>query len=226
MIKHFGVNIRQKPDGMKLTRDNYIKVSNKSSFFPSEVYDDSYITKHTEHCYLNFDLNMKYFSSLFKEEFNKEFGAFLKKTKVFKEIDDLLPLSGVSGYYILVLDEYCSAYIGTSGDIKKRIQSHWSKQKEFDRLIFCGIENSILSIDSFRAFDTTRIFVYPTYDVFGVEDNYINLFSKKYLLNRTAGGLLDGGLGEAIVNRKTSCGRLIYPMDLLYPSMGKRQKPF
>jgi hypothetical protein len=44
--------------------------------------------------------------------------------------------------------------------------------------------------------------VYPTFDIYRVEDNFIKLFNKKYLLNRTSGGLLDGGLGEAVINRK------------------------
>jgi hypothetical protein len=77
MVNYFGVTIHQKSDGLMLTRDNYIKVSNKSSFVRGQVYDDLYITKHTEQCFLNFDLNMEYFSSLSKEELNKELGAFL-----------------------------------------------------------------------------------------------------------------------------------------------------
>lgn len=202
MVEHFGVNIRKKSDGLKLTRDNYIKVSPKSSLFKGEVYDDLYIKEHTEDCLYNYDLNMEYFRSLSKREFNKELMKFVRKTKLFKEITDLAVLSWVSGYYIMVLDEYAQAYIGRSSDIKKRIQSHWSKQKEFDRLIFGSKDNSILSIDSFRAYDTTRIFVYPTYQLHGQEENFINLFNKKYLLNRTSGGTLDG-LMEAIINRKT-----------------------
>jgi hypothetical protein len=43
--------------------------------------------------------------------------------------------------------------------------------------------------------------VYPTCELNGHEDNFINLFNKKFLLNRTSGGTLDGVL-EAIINRK------------------------
>jgi hypothetical protein len=39
MVQYFGVIIREKPDGMKLTRDNYIKVSRKSSLIPGQIYD-------------------------------------------------------------------------------------------------------------------------------------------------------------------------------------------
>ena len=202
MVKHFGTTIREKTDGLILTRENYIKVSNKSSFTKGEIYSDSYVNQHKEDCLYNYDLNMKYFHLLSKEEFNKELMKFVSETKLFKEITDLEPLTGVAGYYIMVLDEYTQAYIGRTDNIKRRMQAHWSTQKEFDRLIFGSKENSILSIDSFRAYDTTRIFVYPTYELRGHEDDFINLFDNKYLLNRTSGGTLTG-LIEAIISRKT-----------------------
>ncbi|MED4235799.1 GIY-YIG nuclease family protein [Priestia megaterium] len=202
MINYFGVKIKQKPDGLKLTKDNYIKVSNKSSFGNGKVYSDEYIKRQSENSLYNYDLNMDYFRLLPKEEFNKELMKFVDETKVFKEITDLAPLHEVPGYYIMVLDEYAQVYIGSSDNIKKRIQSHWSKQKQFDRLIFGNKENSILSIDSFRAYDTTRIFVYPTHQTLIKENNFINQFNAQYYLNRTKGGALDG-LIEAIINRKT-----------------------
>ncbi|MEH6991271.1 hypothetical protein V7075_01005 [Neobacillus drentensis] len=73
MAGHFGVNIRKKSDGFKLTRDNYIKVKNKSTLRKGMVYDDSFINKHIENCLYNYDLNIEYFRSLSKEEFNREF---------------------------------------------------------------------------------------------------------------------------------------------------------
>ncbi|KQU22361.1 hypothetical protein ASG61_22930 [Bacillus sp. Leaf75] len=202
MIKYFGINIKQKSDGLKLTRDNYIKVSNKSSFGNGKVYSDEYIKRQSENSLYNYDLNMDYFRLLSKEEFNKELMKFVDETKVFEEITDLAPLQEVPGYYIMVLDEYAQVYIGSSDNIKKRIQSHWSKQKQFDRLIFGNKENSILSIDSFRAYDTTRIFVYPTHQTLIKENNFINQFNPKYCLNRTKGGALEG-LTEAIIQGKT-----------------------
>lgn len=202
MVKHFGATIREKTDGLKLTKENYIKVSNKSSLTTGKIYTDLIVNKHIENCLYNYNLNMRYFDLLSKEEFNKELTKFVSETKLFKEITDLEPLSRVPGYYLMVLDEYAQVYIGRSSDIKKRIQSHWSKQKEFDRLLFGRKGNSILSIDSFKAYDTTRIFVSPTDEIQGQEDNFINQFNKKYILNRTSGGTLDG-LMEAIINRKT-----------------------
>ncbi|WP_394548790.1 GIY-YIG nuclease family protein [Priestia aryabhattai] len=202
MIKHFGVTIKQKPDGMKATRDNYIKISSKSSFGNREIYSDEYIKRHTENCLYNYDLNMNYFDSLSKEDFNEELVKFINETKVFEEITDLAPLHEVPGYYVMVLDEYAQVYIGSSNNIKKRIQAHWTKQKQFDRLIFGNKDNSVLSIDSFRAHDNTRIFVYPTSQILVKENDFINQFNDKYYLNRTKGGALQG-LTEAIINGKT-----------------------
>ncbi|GAB1792601.1 hypothetical protein [Priestia megaterium] len=202
MIRHFGVNIKEKPGGLKLTRDNYIKVSNKNSIIKNKTYSNEWIEDHKESCLYNYDLNFKYFHLLSKQDFNKELRKFINKNKSFKEINDLTSLSKVPGYYIMVLDEYSQAYVGQSSKIKERIQSHWSKQKEFDRLIFGSKENSILSIDSFRAYDTTRIFVFLTDEFLELEDDFISFFDKKYLLNRTKGGALSESI-EAIMNRKT-----------------------
>lgn len=83
-------------------------------------------------------------------------------TGVFEAVTDLAQFDRVAGYYMIVLDEYKQAYVGRSGDIRKRIQKHWSRQMPLDRLIFGSKESSILAIDSFRAYDTTRVFVYPT----------------------------------------------------------------
>lgn len=202
MPKHFGLTLREKSDGLKLTRDNYIRVSNKSSIVKRKAYSESEINNRIEYSLYNFDLNIEYFRLLSKQEFNKELLNFINKNQVFKEITDLSPFVEVPGYYLMILDEYSQSYIGASCNIRKRIQSHWSKQKEFDRLVFGSKENSILSIDSFRAFDTTRIFVFPTNEIEKHEDYFISQFNYRYLLNRTKGGKLKG-LSEAIINRKT-----------------------
>ncbi len=205
MVKYFGVNIREKVDGLKLTRDNYVKINSKSSIFKGKVYSEAEINKRVADSLYNYDLNMNYFSSLAQDEFAKEIENFSSTNENFKEIADLAPLSRVSGYYIMVLDKYKQVYIGSSQDIRVRILSHWSKQKEFDRLIFGRKEDSILSIDSFRAYDTTRIFVYSTDNYIKLENDFINMFSKEFVLNRTSGGtLLD--LTEAILERKTRKG--------------------
>ncbi|MEK6189963.1 MAG: hypothetical protein N2A99_03115 [Carnobacterium alterfunditum] len=202
MPSHLGLHLMEKSGGLKLTRENYIRVSNKSSFGTGEIYPESYIKSHTKNCFENFDLNMEYYHSLSKQEFNEELMQFLDKTKVFKEVDILFRLKGSSGYYVMVLDEYSQVYIGITGDITRRLREHWSTQKQFDRLLFGGIDDSILSIDSFRAYDTTRVFVYLCDDIESYENEFINYFDPKYMLNRTVGGPLSG-LTEAILHAKT-----------------------
>lgn len=201
-IKHFGVHVRVKSSGLKLTKDNYVENINFKDSYSKKYYTDLVIKDCIEERLYNFDKNMRYFRSLSKEEFNKELNHFVSKNKNFKEITDLTSINLESGYYIMVLDEYAQAYIGTSSNIKKRIQQHWSSQMFFDRMIFGSKENSILSINSFRALDTTRIFVNLTSDIYVLEDKFINQMEKSYLLNRTAGGALDG-LPEAIAKMKT-----------------------
>ncbi|MFF5814718.1 hypothetical protein ACFY5J_25400 [Peribacillus butanolivorans] len=141
---------------------------------------------------------MTYFNNLSKQEFNAELEKYVQESS-FKEIFDISPLEYDSGYYILVLDEYCQVYIGKTSNMKRRIMNHWSRQKEFDRLYFGSLETSRLSIDSFRALDTTRIFVSLTKDI-NDEDIMIDSFDDKYILNRTLGNLTS--LSDAILFRK------------------------
>lgn len=198
---YFGVRLVTKKDGFKLNKENYIKVSNKSSFFAGETYDKEWCEKHVINCLKNYDLNMEYFKTLDKNEFNIQIDNFLLNNSKFKQVNNLSEYDNVGGYYIMVLDEYCQVYIGTADNIKRRIMNHWSKQKQFDRLIFGNINNSILSIDSFRAFDTTRIYVKPSKSLYLLENSVIKKFPKEFVINRTSGGRLEG-LSEAIINRK------------------------
>lgn len=160
-------------------------------FCDDEHYTEQWVEEHYRICMENFDLNMQFFSSLDKSDFQKKLSHLQKKNRL-KEIFDLKEVSGIEGIYILVLDEYKQIYIGESKDIKKRILSHWSKIKEFDRLIFGNVESSVLSIDSFGALDTTRIFYKPVSwreNIDKIEERLVDDFDKKYLLNRVAGGL-------------------------------------
>lgn len=198
---------------MKLARENYVKMNNKSSLEDGKIYTDEFCQKHYKNALKNYDINMKYFASLSKDDFNQELNKFLSLNPKFVEITNLNDIT-TAGYYMLVLDDYCQVYIGTSGNIKKRVMGHWSKTKEFDRLIFGGIDNSILSIDSFRALDTKRIYAFATNNIFNMEEDLISSFPQKYSLNRTKGGRLEGGLEEAIIHRRTrttnnkeSCGK-------------------
>jgi hypothetical protein len=83
---------------------------------------------------------------------------------------------GVQGAYVMVLDRYKQAYIGQAWDIRARIKRHWSGTKQFDRLIFPDKETSVLSIDSFRALDTTRIFAAKTGRGLELEQRLLSTF--------------------------------------------------
>lgn len=198
MITYFGVNLKDSKYGFEISKDNFAIINNKSSINTGQIYSDEWCQEHYERCLKNYSINMRYFSSLSEIDFNTALSNFLKKHKKFIEVSDLNNYQNVSGYYLLVLGKYHQVYIGTSQNIKIRIMSHWSKIKQFDRVLFGSIENSILSIDCFRALDTTRIFVFNTHEILTFEDRYINDFPSKYLLNRTVGGIMKNGFGEAI----------------------------
>jgi hypothetical protein len=202
LLVHFGLRIGNSTIGYKLTRENYVRISNKSTFVTGDIYDEDYCRSHAIDSLINFDYNMEFFKSLDTSEFNKEIDHFLTTNPQFKSVVDLNDYRNQRGFYLMVLDEYCQAYIGGSGDICKRIRDHWMNQKSFDRLIFGSVESSIISIDSFRPLDTTRLYVHVIDDSFTHEDRYIDSINPIFMCNRTIGGILEGGLPEAISNRK------------------------
>ncbi len=213
MVYHFGVKVLEGKRGLKLTKDKYAIVDNKSSLplrssrdiYADEegrVYNEHWCEKHLKDCLKNFDLNIEFFSLLNHSEFCIEIENSVKQNSEFIEVNDLDLYDEKEGYYLMVLDEYCQVYIGTTENIKKRIRQHWTKSKTFDRLIFGGVDSSKLSIDSFRALDTTRIYVYETNKTFINEDNFINQFSPEFICNRTTGGKFPDGLTQAIKMRK------------------------
>lgn len=213
MPVHFGITVHNGKHGTKLTRENYAIVNNKSSLGPfkgitgdkkeGKTYTDEWCTKHLKNCLTNYDLNMAFFSRLNHEVFNNSISIFLKKHDGFKPVLDLNTYDGKPGYYMMVLDEYCQIYIGITDDIKRRIRQHWSVSKPFDRLLFPigAVDTSILSIDSFRAFDTTRIYAYTTSRE-DLEDEYISHFPTEFVCNRLKGGKITGGLLQAIAMKK------------------------
>ena len=77
-------------------------------------------------------------------------------------------------------------------------------KKDFDRLIFGKKDKSILSIDSFGALDTTRIFVKTismARNLYLEEEKIVADFDSKYRLNRVAGGI-NSENNESIRNLK------------------------
>ena len=142
--------------------------------------------------YQNFDNNMAYFNSIKQEDFDNALNRFQNEFPCFRFIDDLSPYKNVPGAYIMILDQYHQAYIGrTDSGLRNRIMKHWQANIAFDHMIFGNAENSILSIDSFRHFDTTRILVAP-YEYYSdmYEQKMVSMpYMQPFLLNRTAGGL-------------------------------------
>ena len=141
----------------------------------------------------NFDLNMEFFEMLDNEKFNNEILSFLNQHKEFVEVKDLNDYSRISGIYIMVLDKYKQIYIGmTEKGLKERIKEHWARKMPLDRLLFGGVYDSKISIDSFRYLDTTRIFVYPCKEKKKLLLNELKftdtVFSQEFLCNRCSGG--------------------------------------
>lgn len=165
-------------------------------------YTDSWCEQHYQECIENLKLNLEFYASLDKKKFDKNVKAFLRKYTGFKEVKDLKKYEGESGYYLMVLDEYKQVYLGTSSNIKKRIQEHWRIRKPFDRLLFGLVDESRLSIDSFRALDTTRIYAYKTWEIYDSEDKYLSFFPDEYVCNRIAGGEMELGTLQAWGTRK------------------------
>lgn len=170
--------------------EKYLKFPNKN-YADKEHYSDEWVKKHYEDCMKNFDLNMEYFESLNYDQFDMALKTFVNKHR-FTEVDNLDSVTS-EGIYIMVLDKYKQAYIGVSSNVRERIINHWRKRKEFDRLVYGNVEDSVLSIDSFGALDTTRIFYKRAsyYDIFSCEEKYVKKFDSRYLLNRVAGGIND-----------------------------------
>ncbi|MDN4067649.1 hypothetical protein QYF50_07050 [Paenibacillus vini] len=190
MTTHFGIKLHNKEGGHKLTADNYVR---DKDIDPSSEESKIKLKK----VMTRFDLNMRYFKSLSWDKFDEELSKFVISNN-FYIIDDLNCVEGIAGYYVMVLDEYRQVYIGVSGrrhGIKRRIPQHWSRQIPLDRL---GAECSgSLAIDSFRALDTTRIFVRPDYEDSFFEDYTLNEFLEGRLVAKFP---LDYCLNQAMIH--------------------------
>ncbi|MFS0715379.1 hypothetical protein ABC195_16025 [Microbacterium sp. 2P01SA-2] len=197
--------------GLRISRETYAQINKRSSTrFPRELdpalwdavdesYEDEDHRFHTDAWCLeqraraleNYDLNMAYFASLDHAEFDQVVSRAVTSRRGMREVHDLNEWDGTSGLYVMVLDNYCQVYVGVAtgaGGVKDRIRRHWSSSKAFDRLLWGGVHDSILSIDSFRALDTTRIFAAKVSDPFALEERVIRAFPSGFVLNRIIGG--------------------------------------
>lgn len=217
-MEHFGIKLIHRKYSFKLNREEFALISTKPSLpmfenlIKREAYtDDSgseyredWCKKYRELCLQNYDLNIKYFNLLDYADFNSAITSFLKKHKKFQQVENLKVYDSISGYYMMILDEYKQVYIGKSDDIKRRIQQHWSSTKPFDRILFpmYAVTTSCFSIDFFRALDTTRIFVWKRDLSDGVEKNLIADFPEKYSTNRIGGDISSGIEALTTLNRR------------------------
>lgn len=184
-IQHFGVSVRTSgKHSPQLERREYLQASTRVSkpgyylegaatgrITPDRLgelfadpttcaeYSDGWVASYGELALKNFDLNMMHFRRLEQQRFDDGLAALLAGFPELREVTDLRTVAGEPGIYVMVLDRYRQLYVGQSVDVAKRIRQHWTKSKPLDRLIFGDVESSILSIDAFRALDTTRIFV-------------------------------------------------------------------
>lgn len=192
VVEHLGEQLRGGKYGHRLSRDMYAIVNSSSSLVPDITMPEEWCRSHREEALENFDLNMAFFAKIRPAAFESALGEMLQSNKSLRPISDLRTLDGVEGLYVMVLDEYRQAYIGQSIDMRHRIRAHWAGTKQFDRLLWGRKEESVLSIDSFRALDTTRIFAACTVNADRLERKLVRTFSPDYLLNRVGGGKATG----------------------------------
>lgn len=135
---------------------------------------------------------MKYFKKLDQVKFDLEVNNFLNEHVDFEEISDLTKYKDKIGVYVMVLGQYRQLYVGATKSLKRRIHQHWLANKTLDKLIFGSVSSSKLSIDAFKALDTTRIFVkvYENEEDLNTDEAKLveKAFSNDFLCNRCGGG--------------------------------------
>lgn len=212
-VVHFGERLLHGKYGFRLVRDLYAVPNPRPSgrapreLFTAEqwaatdwayadvdhtTHSDEYMQSQRESALENYDLNMAFFAQIPRQDFDAALDDVLRKHRQLKPVTDLKKLDGVAGVYVLVLDEYRQAYVGQSGDMRKRIKQHWAGTKPFDRLLWGGVAESVMPIDAFRPLDTTRIFAARTSKGFEMEQKLERAFPADYLLNRIRGGEMTG----------------------------------
>ncbi len=209
---HFGLMVRRGAKyGLRIRRDTYASISKVSShWFPRQqdvarweaeseifedadhkIYTDVWCELHQKDALENFDLNMERFEALSAREFDLALEMVVLSYPKMQEVIDLNDWVDGSVVYIMVLDQFKQAYVGiarSAGGMKKRIRQHWSSNKQFDRLLHGPVNESKISIDSFRALDTTQIFAMRIKSPEAMENQILESFPSKFVLNRIAGG--------------------------------------
>ena len=149
---HFGILFNEKKTSKYMTKDNFVN---------RNLEKNKYLTGFARNNALeNYDLNIEYFNSLNKCEFESALHDILNSYS-FVEIFDLNKVKGLKGIYLLILDNYKQIYVGqTNRDLKARILRHFKIEIPFQRVPF--VKYDTLPIDAFKPLDTTRIYILLT----------------------------------------------------------------
>ncbi|AIY03007.1 hypothetical protein ART_3408 [Arthrobacter sp. PAMC 25486] len=209
---HFGERIRAHRLGHKMTRGFYGYPNRKPhqryrrEQMSEEMWEgsdwmyrdeehaehsDAYLLVQRDRALRNFDLSMAHFETLDPTEFEAALQKVLATDRRFTPVESLRDWDGVSGAYVMVFDDYRQFYIGKSDDIRKRIRTHWTGRKSFDRLLFGSPYSSIFPVDELRALDTTRIYAVRSSSPFSLEERAEKAADAPFCLNRIGGG--EGG---------------------------------
>ena len=229
-VEHFGERVLPGKYGLRLTRELYALPNSRRSlphdrrYFSDAQWEDEtryfvdadhtiYRPDHVawlqERALHNFDLNMAYFARIPQEVFDAALEALLERTPQLQPVVNLKELENVEGVYVMVLDQYRQIYTGKAYEIRQRIRSHWTGTKQLDRLVFGDVAESVLSIDSFRALDTTRIFAAATENPAELETEIEAGFPRDFALNRIWGGPIDNVVRALLVRAEVKRRRLI-----------------
>ena len=221
-ISHLGLVLGPSKFGYSIDLSWYGKTRSASTLGPIPIgrnskdtryYTDEYYEDRLPDVLLNYEINMAHFKSLDNDEFLSMLDS-LKNTVIkikgrkysFQQSSDLNEYSNYGDYlYIMILGEYKQVYIGKTYDVAKRVREHWVGNKPFDRLIWGRTTTSKLSIDSFRALDTTEVLVMDCSKgstAWTAEEIITEMIPQKFVTNRMAGGEFKKGLIDAVKNRK------------------------
>jgi hypothetical protein len=167
------------------------------------IYTAAWCERQQSRALENYDLNMAFFSRLDVAAFESAVNEVVASHPGLIEVFDLNDWVDVTGVYVMVLDDFKQIYVGMTrakGGIRDRIRKHWSTSKQFDRLIYGDVYTSVISVDSFRGLDTTRIFAMKSNKPETTEAKIVASVPSQYLLNRTGGGThnIPGFLGNLV----------------------------
>lgn len=156
------------------------------------ILSDEYCKRYQTMCLQNYDLNMNFINKLDKAKFNKVIDKVVKKYSM-REIKNLEECKNMTGIYMAILDKYKQLYIGqTTRDLRFRILRHWIVKPKFDKILFGGVNKSVITYDSYGILDTTRIFIINETNknkIDKIEEKLVKKIPKEYQTNRIGGGI-------------------------------------